>query len=74
LTRRPDSAGGRRATTADGRLEIVLSDPGDGRVATIATPRGTFQGPDYAVAIGFPLRAPPEETRHEVPGERAVAP
>jgi uncharacterized protein (TIGR02677 family) len=74
LTGRPDSRGGRRATTADGRLEIVLSDPGDGRVATIATPQGTFQGPDYAVAIGFPLRAPPEATRHEVPGERAVAP
>jgi hypothetical protein len=43
-------------------------------VATIVTPQGTFQGPDYAVAIGFPLRAPPEATRHEVPGERVVAP
>jgi hypothetical protein len=74
LAGRPDSRGGRRATTADGRLEIVLSDPGDGRVATIATLQGTFRGPDYAVAIGFPLHAQAEATRQEVPGARAVAP
>jgi uncharacterized protein (TIGR02677 family) len=74
LAGRPDARGGRRATTADGRLEIVLSDPGDGRVTTIGTPQGTFRGPDYAVAIGSPLQAPGEATRQEVPGERAVAP
>jgi uncharacterized protein (TIGR02677 family) len=74
LAGRPDARGGRRATTADGRLEIVLSDPGDGRVTTIGTPQGVFRGPDYAVAIGSPLQAPGEATRQEVPGERAVAP
>jgi uncharacterized protein (TIGR02677 family) len=74
LAGRPDTRGGRRATTADGRLEIVLSDPGDGRVATIGTPRGTFRGPDYAVTIGSPLQARAEAAHQAVPGERLVAP
>ena len=41
----------RRAVTADGRMEIVLADPGDGRTAVITTPYGTFRGPDYAIDI-----------------------
>jgi uncharacterized protein (TIGR02677 family) len=64
-----DTHGVRRATTVDGRLEIALIDPGDGLLATIATPRGSFHGPDYAVGIRSPLDAPAEAAP-----ERAVAP
>ena len=41
----------RRAVTADGRMEIVLAAPEDGRTAVITTPYGTFRGPDYAIEI-----------------------
>jgi uncharacterized protein (TIGR02677 family) len=64
-----DTHGARRATTVDGRLEIALTDPGDGLLATITTPQGTFHGPDYAVGIRSPLDAPAEALP-----QRAVAP
>jgi len=48
---RPDGMGMRRATTIDGRLEVLLSDPGDGRTAMLRTARGRLTGPDYAVCI-----------------------
>jgi uncharacterized protein (TIGR02677 family) len=47
----PDRAGIRRSTTADGRIEIVLRPPAGGATATLATPYGTFHGPDYEVDI-----------------------
>ncbi|EOD66815.1 TIGR02677 family protein [Amycolatopsis vancoresmycina] len=47
----PGRAGHRRSTTSDGRIEIVLRMPGDGSIATLATPRGQFRGPDYEVEI-----------------------
>jgi uncharacterized protein (TIGR02677 family) len=46
-----DGAGVRRATTADGRVEIRLRHPRGSATATIRTPRGTFTGPDFLVDI-----------------------
>ncbi|MFI6576384.1 TIGR02677 family protein [Nocardiopsis sp. NPDC050513] len=46
--------GTRRALTSDGRVEIVLSPPPDGRTARLRTPRGVFTGPDHVVSIGAP--------------------
>lgn len=51
LAARPDTTGVRRAAGADGRVEIVLGLPVDGRRATLRTPRGRFTGPDYLVDI-----------------------
>ena len=51
LAASPDSSGTRRATTADGRIEILLTAPPDGATATLITPRGTFRGPDYEIQI-----------------------
>ncbi|GAA1108844.1 hypothetical protein GCM10009642_53980 [Nocardiopsis metallicus] len=48
------SDGTRRALTFDGRMEIVLYPPPDGRVATLRTPRGEFTGPDHVVSISVP--------------------
>ncbi|MCX9190963.1 TIGR02677 family protein [Carbonactinospora thermoautotrophica] len=65
LSVRPGRDGLRRATTTDGRLEVTLRDPGDGRTATIRTPSGEFTGPDYAVEIRSPLREIRRESRDE---------
>jgi len=46
-----DRAGTRRATTADGRIEIVLRPPRDGSIARLRTPRGVFHGPDHEIEI-----------------------
>jgi uncharacterized protein (TIGR02677 family) len=43
--------GTRRALSSDGRVEIVLSDPVDGRVAAISTAAGVLRGPDLWVSI-----------------------
>ena len=43
----------RRALSADGRVEVVLSDPGDGRTATVASDEGVLQGPDLVVSISL---------------------
>jgi uncharacterized protein (TIGR02677 family) len=43
--------GSRRALSVDGRVEIVLFDPRNGRMATITTPAGTFRGPDLTVTV-----------------------
>lgn len=45
--------GTRRALSADGRVEIVLCDVGDGRVAAITTESGTLRGPDLLVMISL---------------------
>ncbi|WIY05514.1 TIGR02677 family protein [Amycolatopsis mongoliensis] len=47
----PGRGGGRRSTTSDGRIEIVLRLPRDGSTAVLTTPRGQFRGPDYDVEI-----------------------
>jgi uncharacterized protein (TIGR02677 family) len=47
----PDSAGARRSTTSDGRVEIVLRPGAGTATATLRTPRGVFRGPDYAIQI-----------------------
>jgi uncharacterized protein (TIGR02677 family) len=52
----PDRAGVRRATTADGRVEILLRPPRDGARAELGTPRGRFLGPDYELEIRAPGR------------------
>ncbi|WEH20127.1 TIGR02677 family protein [Streptomyces sp. VNUA24] len=51
LSTRPDTAGLRRATTGDGRVEIALAPPPDARTALLRTARGTLAGPDYVVRI-----------------------
>ena len=51
LSSAPDTSGTRRATTSDGRVEIVLRSPRDGRVAHLSTPRGHFGGPDYQIDV-----------------------
>jgi uncharacterized protein (TIGR02677 family) len=43
--------GSRRAVTGDGRVEITLTPPADGLVATLRTARGDLTGPDYLVMI-----------------------
>jgi uncharacterized protein (TIGR02677 family) len=47
----PSSTGTRRATTADGRVEIILRPPPDGASARLTTPRGVFRGPDYEIDV-----------------------
>jgi uncharacterized protein (TIGR02677 family) len=46
-----DADGSRRALSVDGRVEVVLRDPGDGRLATLATDHGVLRGPDLLVSI-----------------------
>ena len=41
----------RRAMSIDGRVEITLRDPGDGRVAEIHTDLGVLRGPDLLVSV-----------------------
>lgn len=45
------SDGARRAMSVDGRVEVVLTDPGDHRQATLHTAAGTLRGPDLLVSI-----------------------
>lgn len=46
-----DTEGARRALSADGRVEVVLRAPADGRMATLATVHGMLRGPDLVVSI-----------------------
>jgi uncharacterized protein (TIGR02677 family) len=46
-----DGSGARRAMSLDGRVEVVLRDPGDGRTAVLHSPAGTLRGPDLLVSI-----------------------
>ncbi|WP_227996189.1 TIGR02677 family protein [Nocardia australiensis] len=50
----PQPDGTRRGSTTDGRIEIVLRPPIDGRWTEINTPRGVFGGPDYVLEIIAP--------------------
>lgn len=43
--------GTRRAMSVDGRVEVVLSDPVDGRHAAVGTDEGVLHGPDLLVSI-----------------------
>ncbi|WP_405583354.1 TIGR02677 family protein [Streptomyces sp. NBC_01190] len=61
LSARPDAVGLRRAGTADGRVEIILSAPADGRTAELKTSKGVLRGPDYVVNI---VPAGAAEPRH----------
>ncbi|MBY8854302.1 DUF2397 family protein, partial [Saccharothrix sp. MB29] len=55
LTAAPDRHGVHRATTGDGRVEILLGPPEAHRgQAVLRTPRGVFTGPDYDVEIRTP--------------------
>jgi uncharacterized protein (TIGR02677 family) len=45
------SSGARRGVTGDGRVEILLWPPGDGRTATLTTSRGRLSGPDFVVEV-----------------------
>ncbi len=51
LASSPDRSGTRRGSTADGRIDIILTPPADGSVAQLTTSRGLFRGPDYSVEI-----------------------
>ena len=69
LSGRAASDGLRRATTADGRMEIVLTPPPLGaRPAVLHTPRGRFSGPDYRVDI----RDLAARRRRSTPGRTAA--
>lgn len=46
-----DGDGTRRALSADGRVEVTLRDPGDGRAAVLNTDTGMLRGPDLLVTI-----------------------
>lgn len=46
-----DADSARRALSADGRVEVVLRDPGDGRAAALATAAGVLRGPDLVMSI-----------------------
>ncbi|WP_046919920.1 DUF2397 family protein, partial [Streptomyces stelliscabiei] len=68
LSARPDAGGLRRATTGDGRMEIALAPPPDGRTALLRTAKGTLAAPDYLVHIteaggAATLPAPPAARR-----------
>ncbi|MEV1007589.1 TIGR02677 family protein [Streptomyces sp. NPDC049881] len=54
LSARPDATGLRRATTGDGRVEIVLAPPPDDRIAVLRTAQGELSGPDYLVSVSAP--------------------
>ena len=45
--------GARRALSADGRVEVVLRDPGDDRIAALSTEDGELHGPDLLVSIAL---------------------
>ena len=51
LAGRADSTGTRRATTSDGRVEILLRPTGDGGLAVLTTPVGQFSGPDHVIDV-----------------------
>lgn len=56
--------GARRAMSADGRVEVLLRDPGDGRTAVIVTDAGVLRGPDLLISIT--LTATAEELEEAV--------
>ena len=56
------SDGTRRALSADGRVEIVLRDPHDGRAVALPTDGGVLRGPDLQVSITL-IRAVTEPDR-----------
>ena len=45
------SDGSRRIVSADGQVEVVLRDPGDGRTAHLGTEAGIMSAPDFLVQI-----------------------
>jgi uncharacterized protein (TIGR02677 family) len=57
--------GTRRAVSIDGRVEVVLRDPGDGMYAAVHTESGVLRGPDLLVSITV---VGDEELRREVAG------
>lgn len=52
------SDGTRRAMSADGAVEVLLRDPGDGRQAVLRTTAGALTGPDLLVSITLVDEAP----------------
>jgi hypothetical protein len=55
------SDGSRRGLSADGAVEVVLRDPGNGRTACLRTDAGTLRAPDYDVSIVLTDAAVPRE-------------
>ena len=45
------SDGSRRVVSADGQVEVVLRDPGDGRTAHLATDAGILAAPDFLIQM-----------------------
>ncbi len=64
LTSPPATGGQRRATTSDGRVDIILWQPSDGASASLRTPRGEFHGPDYVVEITATRARPRRQAVH----------
>ncbi|MFE9645142.1 TIGR02677 family protein [Streptomyces sp. NPDC006365] len=79
LSTRPDRSGARRAGTSDGRVEITLTPPADGRIAELRTEKGVLRGPDYLVHIDTvsgrgPASAPIlRQSRREAAGRHEAA-
>lgn len=51
LSASPAADGSRRTVSADGQVEVVLRDPGDGRIAHLATDAGIMGSPDFIVQV-----------------------
>jgi hypothetical protein len=57
LSGSPAADGTRRALSADGQVEVVLADAGDGRRARLRTAAGTLTAPDLWVSVAVRPRA-----------------
>ncbi|WP_435836552.1 TIGR02677 family protein [Streptomyces albidoflavus] len=68
----PDTTGHRRATTADGKVEIILSAPDDDGMTELRTAKGALTGPDYLVHITAVDGSGAFRVTRSFPGEGAV--
>ncbi len=63
----------RRSLSVDGQVEIVVRDPGDGKVASVSSDHGTLQGPDLLVSIGLTVADDGLEGRKDEGGDAGRA-
>jgi uncharacterized protein (TIGR02677 family) len=67
-----DGDGARRSLSIDGRVEIVVRDPLDGRVASVSCDDGTLRGPDLLVSISLTDGVDEVRGAHDVGGADAA--
>lgn len=65
------AAGETETTSSDGLFAIALTPTGDGRIATIHTPSGTFRGPDHTFTIRMTIPDHHSREAHPRGGEGA---